>query len=132
MKNEEKTKEGSPIPNTRDQPFINPEDVPGNAANADPVARAVPDDRPVQATVISQPGGGPPPQNIVIIFDQNATCPYCGYSGPIASRIIGPGITAWLWCMVLLFLFWPLMWLPFVMDSCMDRELICANCRRPI
>eukprot|EP00611_Tribonema_gayanum_P017986 TRINITY_DN3099_c3_g1_i1.p1 TRINITY_DN3099_c3_g1~~TRINITY_DN3099_c3_g1_i1.p1 ORF type:complete len:184 (+),score=64.93 TRINITY_DN3099_c3_g1_i1:916-1467(+) len=79
--------------------------------------------------VVVQP---PSAATTVFVVTEAATCRYCGHTGPLVTQSVGPGFSAWCWCMVLFFLFWPLCWLPFVMDSCMEQEIICANCRRPL
>ena len=33
-------------------------------------------------------------------------------------------------CICLFLVFWPICWIPFVIDSCYDQVLVCSNCNR--
>ncbi|PVU90590.1 hypothetical protein BB559_004549 [Furculomyces boomerangus] len=58
----------------------------------------------------------------------NTTCPNCGQNiVPLAERKHGVDT---LWAVTCLgVLFWPLMWIPLVMDSLKNSTHICPNCK---
>lgn len=68
----------------------------------------------------------------VVVEGQNRsiTC-NCGYSGPANSYLV-TGSGTWIWCIVIFIIYWPLFWLPFVMDSCKDNTFICPKCNKEV
>lgn len=59
------------------------------------------------------------------------TCPNCSQTVPTRTREQVNGLTI-VAVIVLLFLFWPLFWLPLCMPSCKATEHYCSNCNYKI
>jgi lipopolysaccharide-induced tumor necrosis factor-alpha factor len=54
-------------------------------------------------------------------------CPFCGYQGtPIIERKLSTN--GWILFVVLLVVFFPLCWLPFVIDGCKENVRKCPSC----
>ncbi|RGB31203.1 LITAF-like zinc ribbon domain-containing protein [Rhizophagus diaphanus] len=55
-------------------------------------------------------------------------CPYCRNN---VTTIVNetPGNTAYLWSFILFLICFPLMWVPCVMSSCLDKIHTCPSCR---
>ncbi|PKK76574.1 hypothetical protein GLOIN_2v1594619 [Rhizophagus irregularis DAOM 181602=DAOM 197198] len=55
-------------------------------------------------------------------------CPYCRNN---VTTIVNetPGNTAYLWSFILFLICCPLMWVPCVMSSCLDKIHTCPSCR---
>jgi lipopolysaccharide-induced tumor necrosis factor-alpha factor len=57
------------------------------------------------------------------------TCPACQFTGaPILKKQVSVG--GWILFAALLVFFFPLMWLPFVLDGCKETVRICPGCGR--
>jgi lipopolysaccharide-induced tumor necrosis factor-alpha factor len=70
----------------------------------------------------AQPAGSMPPPYAGFV------CPYCRYQGaPIIERKLSSN--GWILFVVLLIVFFPLCWLPFVIDGCKENVRICPSCR---
>lgn len=64
---------------------------------------------------------------VIDAIPNTVNCPIClRATNNRINRVAGG--TAFCWFIVLLICFWPLCWLPFVMSSCQDVELVCVNC----
>lgn len=61
----------------------------------------------------------------------NHQCQFCGFVGRTHIKE-NLGSCAIIAIVVLVICFWPLFWLPLVMDSCKDKQHICPNCQRPV
>lgn len=61
----------------------------------------------------------------------NHVCQFCGHTGPtyVKEKL---GTCAIIGIVVLVVCFWPLFWLPLVMESCKDKQHICTNCQREV
>jgi len=59
------------------------------------------------------------------------TCPYCNRNGVTALRSKIDGITI-VAIVVLLFLFWPLFWLPLCIPGCKRTDHYCQHCGKKL
>lgn len=59
------------------------------------------------------------------------SCPLCKVNIITSVKLRVDDMT-WILFIVLLLLFWPLCWLPFVMPSCQSADHVCPSCRRVI
>jgi hypothetical protein len=57
-----------------------------------------------------------------------STCPQCQITNTRTRCKTAPGGMTWVVGVVLFFLFWPICWLPFVMDCAKKTEHYCQNC----
>lgn len=54
-------------------------------------------------------------------------CPHCAQQSRTRIRT-WPNVMTWLGVLILLLLFWPLFWIPFVFDSCKQTDHFCVMC----
>lgn len=62
-------------------------------------------------------------------YPTRVDCFYCNKNDLTIVRS-HPGWFTWLMFFVLLLLFWPLCWLPFVIPSCQSADHVCRHCGR--
>ncbi|GFH49446.1 hypothetical protein CTEN210_05922 [Chaetoceros tenuissimus] len=58
-------------------------------------------------------------------------CPICG-NQTRTRTISSPNMITWIACAVMFFLFWPLCWVPLVVDSCKITTHYCKVCNGQI
>jgi hypothetical protein len=58
-------------------------------------------------------------------------CPLCSRSARTRVRT-APNWATWLAALVLLFLFWPICWLPLVTDSMKQTDHFCTSCQQKV
>jgi hypothetical protein len=58
-------------------------------------------------------------------------CPFCSQSARTRVRT-APNWATWLSTIILLFLFWPLCWIPFVTDSMKQTDHFCTSCQQKV
>ena len=60
-----------------------------------------------------------------------ASCPQCNHEGtPVVTRRVNT--VGWILFAVLLFVFFPLCWLPLIVDACKEEVYQCENCTATI
>lgn len=59
------------------------------------------------------------------------TCPHCRREGKTRTRPV-ISVCTWIAFIVLLLLFWPLCWLPFICNDCQDTSHRCQHCNREV
>lgn len=121
---------------TRDKDF----DVEGNVGEP-PLVTAVP--VPVDYAAVSLPTAAeaistskltsagaqtlPPP-----VFGRTPTniprCPHCSATNVPTRTSTFPSLETWLLCAGILLIFWPLCWMPLVVDSTKKTEHVCSRC----
>eukprot|EP01082_Thalassiosira_pseudonana_P008902 g7703.t1 g7703 contig26:89165-90082(+) len=56
------------------------------------------------------------------------TCPQCHQTGVITRIKTYPSWETWLVFGMIVLLFWPLCWIPLIMDSCKKTDHVCTKC----
>eukprot|EP01084_Bolivina_argentea_P279550 477933_1 len=69
-----------------------------------------------------------PTANVAVPINSQS-CTFCGTIGPPVYRTCQPTVWAWVFFVILLVLFWPLCWIPFLV--CQHRRYNCRTCNRP-
>jgi len=82
------------------------------------------------------------PQDVIVVVNPDSLGPgsvghgnkYCQKCKTTRPYIVtyGVGIGTWIWFVVLLFVFWPLAFLPFCLASCQDIVFVCGVCGHTI
>ena len=83
-----------------------------------------------QPTVAS----APPPKNApVVVFEYSRNpmnldkCPHCHQ--PTRTRIVSyPSFVTWISVVFIFFIFWPLFWLPLILESTRHTDHFCSKC----
>ncbi|RIA89063.1 LITAF-like zinc ribbon domain-containing protein [Glomus cerebriforme] len=83
--------------------------------------------QPQQVHVVNMPAQTTGIQQIISHFPVNVVCPYC-HNNIITVVTETVGGTAYLWSFILFLVCCPLMWLPCVISSCMDKTHTCPRC----
>jgi membrane protease subunit (stomatin/prohibitin family) len=58
-------------------------------------------------------------------------CPFCNMSARTRVRT-APNWATWISALILLFLFWPICWIPFVADSMKQTDHFCTSCHQKV
>ncbi|KAJ3251239.1 hypothetical protein HK103_002568 [Boothiomyces macroporosus] len=87
--------------------------------------------QPQQNTPVSQAPGPQAPMMVVNTtfseFPQPITCMNCKQQG-MSVTDKSNGAAVWIAACATCLLFWPCVWVPFVIDTCKDTNHRCANC----
>eukprot|EP00954_Amorphochlora_amoebiformis_P025195 1371494-Amorphochlora_amoeboformis.AAC.1 len=74
--------------------------------------------RPAIAVVTAQPTATAYP----VVPSGPGVCPYCHKRTNIVGQTVIPSPLAYICCCVLLFVFWPICWVPFLCPACQLRS----------
>ena len=55
-------------------------------------------------------------------------CPHCGTTNVMTTTKTYPGPETFVLCFILMLVFWPLCWMPLVMDAAKRTDHICTRC----
>jgi ribosomal protein S27AE len=55
-------------------------------------------------------------------------CPHCGAANVMTSTKTYPGPETFLMCFILLLVFWPVCWMPLVVDAAKRTDHMCTRC----
>lgn len=82
--------------------------------------------------VLFHPNTGQEQQRLSRIPVQMITCPKCNKSNTLTKIRTFPSCVTWTCVGATFFLFWPLCWLPLVIDSTKQTDHFCTNCNEKI
>ncbi|KAL3810380.1 hypothetical protein ACHAXA_002847 [Cyclostephanos tholiformis] len=55
-------------------------------------------------------------------------CPHCGATNVMTSTRTYPGPETYVMCLILMLVFWPVCWMPLVMDAAKRTDHMCKRC----
>lgn len=64
-------------------------------------------------------------------FPVSMQCPYCNANMQTRTRTF-PNLKTLIACGITLVVFWPLFWLPLIIDNCKETEHTCTNCEENV
>lgn len=64
-------------------------------------------------------------------FPVDITCPHCGHKGLTKTKTF-PNLKTLVGMLLIVAVFWPLFWLPLIIDNCKETEHSCDNCKNKL